>query len=366
MSANWARNEELMVDLSRKKILITGGTGSLGKTLLRRLLSGANGTPERIVVFSRDEAKQHDLRVEYLHRKAATHDTLYQKFNDLLDLRVGDVRDRESLRSAVRGMDIVFHAAALKQVPSCEYFPFQAVLTNVVGAQNLVEVVSSEAGRNVETVVGISTDKAVGPVNVMGMTKSLQERLMIQANLGRQGARFINVRYGNVLASRGSVIPLFHDQIRAGGPVTITDERMTRFLISLESAVDVILAAVADAQPGETYIPRIPAAKVTDIASALIGDRPIETRLTGVRPGEKLHESLVSDEEGFRTVERGRYYVIAPILPELRATESLGTTLNRAYTSADDLMSTEDVRQLLTKNRLLVEHAIDDREELLR
>jgi UDP-glucose 4-epimerase len=182
----------------------------------------------------------------------------------------------------------------------------------------------------------------------------VQERLFVRANLDTPGTRFVCVRYGNVLASRGSVIPLFHEQIRRGGPVTITTTDMTRFLLSLEQAVDTVLAAVGTGKRGETYIPRVPSARVTDVAAALVGDRPIETRVTGIRPGEKVHEILVSEEEAYRTIERGDYYVIRPMLPELLGDEETGEPLGREYSSADDLMTREQVAALLEKHKLMV------------
>ena len=202
--------------------------------------------------------------------------------------------------------------------------------------------------------MGVSTDKACKPVNVMGMTKAIQERLFVRANLDLPGTRFICVRYGNVLASRGSVIPLFHEQIRRGGPLTITTADMTRFLLSLEQAVDTIFAALKEAGRGETYIPRVPAAKVTDIANALIGNQKIETIVTGIRPGEKVHEILVSEEEAYRTLERGIYYVIQPMLPELIAAAKAERPIGREYSSADDVMSTNEVVDLLSRHKLMV------------
>ena len=282
--------------LSNKTILVTGGTGSLGKVLIRRLLSGEMGTPRKIIILSRDEAKQHEMRLSYLNSKASTDEIIYNNFKRLLEFRIGDVRDFHSVSSALQGVDVVFNAAALKQVPSCEYFPYEAVRTNISGPENIVRAIR-ELKIPVETVVGISTDKACKPVNVMGMTKALQERIFITANLDCPHTRFICVRYGNVLASRGSVIPLFHEQILAGGPVTITTPDMTRFLLSLDQAVDTIFAALRGAKRGETYIPRVPSSKVTDIAQALIGDRKIKMVITGIRPGEKIHEILVSEEE---------------------------------------------------------------------
>ena len=345
-------------DLSRvldgKRVLITGGTGSLGKVLLRRLLSGAHGQPGKIVVLSRDEAKQHQVRVEYQSKIAPTDEVIYRNFSERLEFRIGDVRDFHSVASALRDIDVVFNAAALKQVPTCEYFPYEAIMTNVGGPENIVRAIR-ELGLPVEVVMGVSTDKAVKPVNVMGMTKSLQERVFARANLDTQKTRFTLARYGNVLASRGSVIPLFHEQIKAGGPVTITDESMTRFLLSLDEAVDVIMTAVAFGRRGETYIPRVPAAKVTDIAKALIGDRKIETRVTGVRPGEKVHESLVSEEECRRTTLRDGYYVIGPILPELQDGSPPTNVLTKEYSSGDDVLTYDGVVKLLRDKKLMID-----------
>ena len=351
--------------LDGKRILITGGTGSLGKVLLRRLLGGAAGDPAKIIVLSRDEAKQHAIRVEYQRELAATDEVIYHNFSQKLEFRIGDVRDLHSVTSALRNVDVVFNAAALKQVPTCEYFPFEAVQTNVGGAENIVRAIR-DLRLGVETVVGISTDKAVAPVNVMGMTKSLQERIFARANLDTPDTRFVLVRYGNVLASRGSVIPLFHDQIRIGGPVTVTDQRMTRFLLSLEEAVDIILAAVANARRGETYIPRVPSAKILDVAAALIGERPIDIVISGIRPGEKLHELLVSEEECHRTIQRNGYYAIRPILPELQTHEPDGPFLGKPYSSADDVMTSAETRDLLVRRGLMVDNELRLEGEFLR
>ncbi|MCX6377054.1 MAG: polysaccharide biosynthesis protein, partial [Armatimonadetes bacterium] len=276
-----------------KRILITGGTGSLGKTLTRHLLAGAMGDPDKIIIFSRDEAKQYLMRTEYQNRAAATDEIIYRNFEQKLEFWIGDVRDYASVASVLPGIDYVFNAAAMKQVPNCEYFPYEAVKTNIHGAENIIRAIQ-EHDLPVDTVIGISTDKACKPVNVMGMTKAIQERVFIQGNMRCKKTRFVCVRYGNVLASRGSVIPLFHEQIRKGGPVTITSPEMTRFLLSLDDAVDTVLTAVKEARPGEIYIPRVPASLLTNIAKALIGDRDIRTVITGIRPGEKLHEILVS------------------------------------------------------------------------
>jgi len=351
--------------LSNKTILVTGGTGSLGKVLIHRLLSGEEGIPKKVIVLSRDEAKQHEMRISYLNRRVATDEVIYNNFQRLLEFRIGDVRDFHSVSSALQGVDIVFNAAALKQVPSCEYFPYEAVKTNIGGPENIVRAIR-ELKLPVETVVGISTDKACKPVNVMGMTKAIQERVFITANLDCTTTRFICVRYGNVLASRGSVIPLFHEQILAGGPVTITTSDMTRFLLSLDQAVDTIFAAVKNAHRGETYIPRVPSAKVTDIAESLIGNRPVKTIITGIRPGEKVHEILVSEEEAHRTIERGSYYVIRPILPELCTDTEKMPALGKEYSSNDNVMSKKTLVRTLEKFDLMVPEHPPDTGELLR
>ena len=350
--------------LEGKRVLVTGGTGSLGQVLVRRLLVGELGEARKIIVFSRDEAKQHAMRMTYKQKRAATDEIIYSNFEQLLQFQIGDVRDYHSVSAVLRNADVVFNAAALKQVPTCEYFPFEAVQTNVVGAENIVRAIR-ENQLPVETVVGVSTDKACKPVNVMGMTKAIQERIFVRANLDCPNTRFICVRYGNVLASRGSVIPLFHDQIRQGGPVTITTPEMTRFLLSLDQAVDTIFAALKQANRGETYIPRVPSARVIDITEVLIGDRPIETTVIGIRPGEKVHEILVSEEEAHRTVERGGYYMILPMLPELRVATEIESPLGREYSSADNVMTKADLAELLRKHRLLIEDRPTVREDLL-
>jgi FlaA1/EpsC-like NDP-sugar epimerase len=348
-----------------KRILITGGTGSLGKVLVRRLLSGREGTPKKVIVFSRDEAKQHYMRLEYLQKTAATDEVIYRNFEQRLEFRIGDVRDFHAIEAALRSVDIVFNAAALKQVPTCEYFPYEAVRTNIEGPENIVRAIQKH-DLPVETVVGISTDKACKPVNAMGMTKAIQERIFIQANMRCPGTRFVCARYGNVLASRGSVIPLFHDQILNGGPVTITSAEMTRFLLSLEDAVDTIFAAVKDGLPGDTFIPRVPSALVTNIAAALIGRRDVQTKIVGIRPGEKVHEILVSDEEAHRTVERGKYYVILPMLPEVCAGSIGDGSLRQEYSSSEDLMNMEETVNMLRRRHLMLEDVATERQEVLR
>ena len=323
-----------------KRILVTGGTGSLGQALLRRLLDGDAGRPAKIVVFSRDEEKQHHLRLKYHGAEQ-------------LAFWIGDVRDYAAVSASLSDIDIVFNAAALKQVPTCEYCPQEAILTNLSGPQNIIRAIR-DLRLPVETVVAISTDKAVKPVNVMGMTKALQERLFATASLHARATRFVVVRYGNVLVSRGSVIPLFSEQIRNGGPVTITHPQMTRFMLGLDEAVDTIFAAVREACNGETYVPRIRSARVVDIAAALIDGRPIKTKITGIRPGEKLHEVLVSEEECGRTGTRGNYYVVRSILPELAGQEPQAPTLEREFSSAEHVMTLDEVRRMLSDAGLIV------------
>ena len=353
--------------LEGKTIVVTGGTGSMGKTIVRRMLSGEKGTPQKIIVMSRDEAKQHDMRMSYLHKLVATDEVIYRNFMNVLEFRIGDVRNYADVCSAIKGADIVINAAALKQVPACEYFPVQAVLTNCMGAANIVRAIE-ENGYPVNTVVAISTDKACKPINVMGMTKSLQERIIITANILNPKTRFICVRYGNVLASRGSVIPLFHEQIKNGGPVTITVPEMTRFLLSLNQAVDTVFTALKEARRGETYVPNAPATNIVNIAQALIGDRPIKIKNTGIRPGEKINEIMVSEEEVHRCVKRGNYYAILPMLPELLDLKKpVERALKKEFSSADTVLNLQQTIALLKKHKLMIEDgSLADGEELLR
>jgi FlaA1/EpsC-like NDP-sugar epimerase len=336
-----------------KVVLVTGGTGSMGSTLVRRILSAELGTPKKVIVFSRDEAKQHEMRMSYQHRREATDEVIFRNFMNVLEFRIGDVRSYAEVCSAVKDADIVVNAAALKQVPTCEYFPEQAILTNCMGAANIVRAIR-ENGYGVKTVIGISTDKACKPVNVMGMTKALQERIFIAANVLNPGTRFICVRYGNVLASRGSVIPLFLDQIRHGGPVTLTEPSMTRFLLSLDQAADTVFTALKEARPGETYVPRAPSATVENIARAMIGSKRIKTKVIGVRPGEKMHEIMVSDEEAHHCVERGDYFAILPMLPELRReAKPEKNALSTEFSSGDTVLDLPKTKTLLKKHKLL-------------
>jgi len=292
-----------------KRLLVTGGTGSFGHHIVRKLLPFG---PREIRIFSRDEKKQWDMQREFCQQ-------------DNLTFIIGDVRDPTSVRAAMRDVDIVFHAAALKQVPNCEQNVLEAIRTNTLGAVNVVEAAIAE---DIERVIAISTDKAVKPVNVMGMTKALQERLFINANLrlGSRRTRFACVRYGNVVGSRGSVIPLFKEQIEAGGPVTITHPEMTRFLITLSQAIELVFTAVTCSVGGEVFVRKAPSARVVDLAEVMIRllarGKEVEIQHVGVRPGEKIHEILVSEEESWRTMETHDGFVILPslLLPDIKAT----------------------------------------------
>ncbi|MAZ39024.1 MAG: polysaccharide biosynthesis protein [Legionellales bacterium] len=337
-----------------KRVVITGGTGSLGKVLVKRILSGEQGTPAELIVFSRDEGKQHEMRLHYLHNLHSTDEVIFNNFKNILKFVIGDVRDYADICNVLRDTDIVINAAALKQVPTCEYFPEQAVMTNCIGAYNITRAIRAN-GYKVQQVIGVSTDKATKPVNVMGMTKAVQERIFIAANIHCPETNFVCVRYGNVLASRGSVIPLFHDQIKHNKPITITHQDMTRFLMSLNHAVNTIFAALNNGNPGEIFIPNAPAATVVNIAKALREDRDNEIIYTGIRPGEKMHEALISDEECRHADKRNDFFVILPMLPELQERYGNHTSvLETELTSAQNIISLEETSELLKYHGLLL------------
>lgn len=275
-------------------LMITGGTGSFGQTVLNRFL----GTGVReIRIFSRDEKKQEDMRIAFNNSKLRFH--------------IGDVRDQDSVAQAMKGVDFVFHAAALKQVPSCEFYPLEAVRTNVLGTENVLNAASAQG---VKRVVVLSTDKAVYPINAMGISKAMAEKVMVaKARMQQPGeAVFCATRYGNVMASRGSVIPLFVSQIKAGQPITVTDPNMTRFLMSLEDSVDLVLYAFSHGQQGDIFVQKSPASTVGDLGQALreLFKSEVATRIIGTRHGEKLYESLISREEMAHAVDMGGYYRI--------------------------------------------------------
>jgi UDP-N-acetylglucosamine 4,6-dehydratase/5-epimerase len=276
------------------KLLITGGTGSFGNAVLRQFLD--TGISE-IRIFSRDEKKQDDMRQFYRNNK--------------IKYYIGNVRDRQSVDYAMKGVDYVFHAAALKQVPSCEFFPMEAVRTNVVGLENVID---SALQHNVQKMISLSTDKAVYPINAMGMTKALAEKVMIAKarSLNGTGTMLCGTRYGNVMASRGSVIPLFIEQIRSGREITITDPRMTRFMMTLDEAVSLVLFAFENGQPGDIFVQKAPAATIGVLAQALfeLYNTRAQIRTIGTRHGEKLFESLVNREEMAKAEDLGEYFRI--------------------------------------------------------
>ncbi len=324
--------------IGNKTILITGGTGSFGNAVVDKLLTL---NPEKIIIFSRDEKKQFDMGNKYN--------------SDKLRFVLGDVRDRDSVFHAMYGVDFVFHAAALKQVPNCEFFPMDAIRTNSIGAHNVIDA-AIENG--VKKVVVLSTDKAVHPINVMGMTKALMERIMIAASREKRGkTELCGTRYGNVMYTRGSVIPYFIDLMKAGKPLTITNKEMTRFLMSLSASVDLVLYALALGENGDIYVRKSPAATIGDLAQALIEifnyDKGIEE--IGIRPGEKIHEELVSREEVARTEDRGDYFRIKPEAPKMDYRQYYFKGVNdgrilpeEGYTSFNTKrLSIEEIKELL-------------------
>jgi len=289
-------NEKVVADaIKGKNILVTGGTGSFGHQIVRDLLPF---NPVCIHIYSRDEKKQYEMAMSY------------KRYNNLR-FDIGDVRNLERTRDAMRGIDIVFNAAALKQVPSCEYAPFEAVETNIIGANN-VRRAAIEAG--VKMVVSISTDKAVKPVNVMGMTKAIQERIMLDPTYANGNTKFVCIRYGNVLGSRGSVIPLFFDYIQKGLPIPITHPDMTRFQLTLKEAVQLVFLATVKGESGDLWVQKMPAARILDLGQALAygltKKENYPMTIIGMRPGEKMHEVLVSEEEMWRATELEKYYLI--------------------------------------------------------
>ncbi|MFZ4702961.1 MAG: UDP-N-acetylglucosamine 4,6-dehydratase (inverting) [Candidatus Methylumidiphilus sp.] len=293
---NQNSGQQNMFDLHDANILITGGTGSFGKMCANILLR--EYSPKRLIIFSRDELKQHEMQV------SGVNDPCVRYF-------IGDVRDVDRLRRAMVGVDLVIHAAALKQVPACEYNPIEAVLTNVNGARNIID---AALDCNVKRVIALSTDKAVNPVNLYGATKLVAEKLFVQANAYRGGGpiRLASVRYGNVVGSRGSVIPLFREQ-RKTGKITITDPRMTRFWITLDQGVRFVLRCAEQMQGGEVFVPKIPSMRMTDLAQVMAPD--CEMVEIGIRPGEKLHEVLVGEDESRNCIELDDSYIITPAHP---------------------------------------------------
>ncbi len=334
-----------------KVVLITGGTGSLGKNLVRNIMTGKFGIPKELIVFSRDEDKQYNMELEWKKLKAATDDIFYGNA-EILSFRIGDVRDYESVVRVVKEAEIIIHTAALKQVPAGEYFPWESVKTNILGTQNIIRAIIENKNK-VETVLAISTDKACKPVNTYGMCKAIQERMVVQANLLCPDSRFICVRYGNIAASRGSVILLFQEQIKNGGPVTITSKEMTRFILTLDTAYGIIMDAIRSAEPGDIYVPDIPSVNIMDLAEVMIGEREVDINIIGVRPGEKIHEVMISEEEIPRTINKGKYHVICPVLPRIRRVKIEKPALTRELSSADYCMSKKELNDFLKKGGYL-------------
>ncbi len=291
--------------LTLKRVLITGGTGSFGKKFVETILARFPDL-ERVVIFSRDELKQYEMAQLYPLEKYPA-----------IRFFIGDVRDGARLQRAMEGIDTVIHAAALKQVPAAEYNPFEAIKTNVLGAQNVIEAAMDNG---VTRVVALSTDKAAAPINLYGATKLCSDKLFVAANnfKGHRDLRLSVVRYGNVMGSRGSVIPFFLEQ-RKTGVIPITDERMTRFNISLEEGIDLVLYALEHMWGGELYVPKIPSYRITDVAEAIGPD--CKRVVVGIRPGEKLHEEMITETDGFNTVELNRHFVILPPAREWRPEE---------------------------------------------
>ncbi|MCG9040716.1 UDP-N-acetylglucosamine 4,6-dehydratase (inverting) [Laribacter hongkongensis] len=325
--------------LNNKSILITGGTGSFGKAFISTILKRFPNV-KRLVVFSRDELKQFEMAQE-----------LSPKEYPVLRYFIGDIRDADRLRRALEGVDVVIHAAALKQVPTAEYNPFECIKTNIIGAQNLIEACFDT---KVSNVVALSTDKAAAPINLYGATKLCSDKLFTAANniCGDRDLRFSVVRYGNVMGSRGSVIPFFMER-RKTGILPITDNAMTRFNISLEEGVEMVLWALEHARGGEIFVPKIPSYHITDVAKAIGSD--CEYPVVGIRPGEKIHEEMITESDSFNTVDLGKYFAILPsagdYTPQSYAIEMGGVPVKPgfAYNSGTntDFLTVDELRQLM-------------------
>ena len=332
--------------ISNKTILITGGTGSFGSYIVKELLKK---NPKQVIIFSRDEDKQYSLQHEL------------KNFNKKIRFVIGDVRDFKSIDKAMRdGVDIVLNAAALKQIPSTEYNILEAIRTNVLGAQNVVDACIKY---NVKKAITISTDKAVEPINVMGLTKALQERIFTLGNKqkGKSKTKFASVRYGNVVASRGSVVPLFKKQIYDGGPITLTDKRMTRFILTLSEAVMLVFNALDDMAGGEIFVPRIKPLKIIDLAEVMAKElKPKNKKIEeiGIRPGEKLHETLISPIESIRAIKKKKYYLVLPQieLTEIGHTYKLPTFKDKEFRYSSDkgpYMSKKEIKKILKQEKIL-------------
>jgi UDP-glucose 4-epimerase len=303
--------------LKNKILLITGGTGSFGNAVLKRFL---NTDIKEIRIFSRDEKKQHDMRVEMK--------------NDKLKFYIGDVRDIDSISNALKNVDYVFHAAALKQVPSCEFYPIEAVRTNILGTEN---VLNAAIINHVKKVVCLSTDKAVYPINAMGISKAMMEKVMVAKSRNSGDTTIVGTRYGNVMASRGSVIPLFHEQIKNNEPITITDPNMTRFMMTLEDAVELVLYAFENGNSGDIFVQKSPASTIGELAIALkkIYNSSVPVTIIGTRHAEKLYETLLSKEELLLSEDLGDYYRIKADNRDLNYNKYFSEGINIAPTLDD-------------------------------
>lgn len=322
------------MDLSGKTILLTGGTGSFGYAFVEHV---TREFPDAVVrIYSRDELKQSEMAERYPTNQ--------------LRYFIGDIRNRSRLTRAAKGADLIVHAAAMKQVPACEYNPFEAVQTNVLGAQHVVDA-AIDCG--VPKVVALSTDKAVNPVNIYGATKLCEEKIIVQGNAyaARASTRLSCVRYGNVIGSRGSVVPVFRKQIAERGRLTITDERMTRFWITLEQAVDLVLHAAEHMTGGEIFVPKIPSMRITDLAEAMAAGAPLD--IIGIRPGEKLHETLLTVDESRHSIDTGDVYVVLPEHPWWSddARSVAGVPLDPSFVYSSDLndhwLDADELRSML-------------------
>lgn len=328
--------------LDNKGILITGGTGSFGRAFVRSVLKKYPGV-RRLVIYSRDELKQFEMAQEFA-----------PKDYPALRYFIGDIRDQDRLRRALEGIDIVIHAAALKQVPAAEYNPFEAIKTNVLGAQNVIE---SCLDNGVQHVVALSTDKAAAPINLYGATKLCSDKLFTAANniTGARDLRLSVVRYGNVIGSRGSVVPFFLDQ-RSSGVIPITDPAMTRFNISLEEGVQMVLWALENAQGGEIFVPKIPSYLITDLAEAVAPE--CELKMVGIRPGEKIHEEMITTSDSLNTVDLGPYYAILPTTSDEAMDDFLkrraGTRVAQGFSynsgTNPDFLTVPQLRDLIRKH----------------
>ena len=331
-----------MDDLNDKHILITGGTGSFGRAFIRAVLERAPRI-RRLVVFSRDELKQYEMMQHFDSDRYPG-----------IRYFIGDVRDANRLRWAMEGIDIVIHAAALKQVPTAEYNPFEYIKTNVLGAQNVID---ASMASGVKHVVALSTDKAAAPINLYGATKLCSDKLFVSANniSGHRAIRFSVVRYGNVMGSRGSVIPFFIERSKSG-VLPITDPQMTRFNLTLDEGVQLVLSVLSNAKGGEIFVPKIPSYRITDLAMA-IGPE-CKQKVIGIRPGEKIHEEMITESDGYNTVDRGNYFAILPqggrySLEEYCAEfSSTRVRPNFAYSSSTNsqFLSVEELRVLITRH----------------